>query len=477
MSFTDYADHDALGLADLVRKGQVSPAELVEAAIAAIERHDPALNAVVLRQFEAARARAAKPEALPEGPFRGVPTLLKDLGFAEEGVPSGGGSRALQGVVAPADSLVVARSREAGLIFCGRTNTPESGLCATTEPLVHGPCRNPWDTGRTPGGSSGGAAAAVASAMVPLASASDGGGSIRIPAACCGLFGLKPSRHRVSAAPRGDPWNGLAVVHAVSRSVRDSAALLDATAGPAPGDPSAAPAPARPYLDKVSRPPGTLRIAVTDQSFYEQPVAADCLAALSDAAALCESLGHQVEEAAPAYDKPALRQAYFTLLAANQAADQRELAALLGREPGPDDLEPWTRRMIAIGAELDGPQVLAAIRTLHREGRKIGQFHERYDVLLTPTLAQPPIPIGQLDMSIDDEALYTARSTAFSPFTRLANCTGQPAMSLPLYWSAAGLPIGIMFTGRFGEEGLLFSLAGQLEQARPWFNRNPPIFG
>ncbi|MEM7227086.1 MAG: amidase [Pseudomonadota bacterium] len=477
MTFTDYAKHDGLALADLVARQEVSPAELVEAAIAAIERHDPALNAVVLRQFEAARTRAAKPKALPEGPFRGVPTLLKDLGFAEEGVPSGGGSRALQGVVATADSLVVARSRAAGLIFCGRTNTPESGLCATTEPLVHGPCGNPWDTGRTPGGSSGGAAAAVACAMVPLASASDGGGSIRIPAACCGLFGLKPSRHRVSAAPRGESWNGLAVVHAVTRSVRDSAALLDATAGPAPGDPSAAPAPAQPYLEEVSRPPGSLRIAVTAQSFYEQPVAADCLAALADAAALCEALGHQVEEAAPAYDKPALRQAYFTLLAANQAADQRELAALLGREPGPDDLEPWTRRMIAIGAEHSGPQVLAAIRTLHREGRKIGQFHERYDVLLTPTLAQPPIPIGQLDMSIDDEALYTARSTAFSPFTRLANCTGQPAMSLPLYWSAAGLPIGVMFTGRYGEEGLLLSLAGQLEQARPWFHRNPPIFG
>jgi Asp-tRNA(Asn)/Glu-tRNA(Gln) amidotransferase A subunit family amidase len=478
MTRDDYTAHDALGLAELLRQGEASPAELVEAAIARIERHNPALNAVVLRQFEAARACAAEPESLPEGRFRGVPFLNKDLGFQEAGVATTNGSRAYQDYVAPEDSGIVADYRRAGLIFCGRSNSPENGLCSTTEPALHGPSRNPWDPARTPGGSSGGSAAAVAAGMVPAASASDGGGSIRIPAACCGLFGLKPTRGRVSSAPLGgDSWNGLSCKHAVTRSVRDSAALLDAVDGPRPGDPYAAPPKARPYLDEVGREPGRLRIGFSAEPLYDRPVSAECQAALEDAAKLCQELGHQVEEAAPDYDRPAMRAAWLAVVAANQADAAEDARQWLGREPGPDDFEPWTHTVIALGRALTAGQLIATLRTMHLESRKVAAFHDSYDIYLTPTLAKPPVPIGDVDMSFGDEADFIARTTGFSPYTRLANCTGQPSMSVPLYWSEEGLPIGTMFTARFGDEAMLFRLAGQLERARPWFDRTPKVFG
>ena len=474
MTFTDYCDYDALGLAELVRAKQVSPSEVLEAAIGKIEMENPRVNAVVVRQFETARTQAASPEQIPDGPFRGVPFLNKDLGFEEAGVSRTNGSRAYRDFIAGEDSHVVACYRRAGLVFSGRTNSPEGGLCSTTEPLLHGPCRNPWDLSRTPGGSSGGSAAAVAAGMVPAASASDGGGSIRIPAACCGLFGLKPTRLRVSAAPQGgDPWNGFSVKHAITRSVRDSAALLDLVAGPVPGDPYAAPAPERPYAEEVGRDPGRLRIAVSTQALYDQPVAPDCIAALEDAASLCAELGHDVSEAAPNFDRVAMREAWFMVVAANEAADRRDVAAHLGRDPDAEDLEPWSRRVMEIGAALSAGEVVSAIRTIHRESRKIAGFHETFDLLLTPTLAKPPVAIGEVDMSFDDEEAFMARATAFSPFTRLANCTGQPSMSVPMYWNTENLPIGVMFTGRFGEEGLLFRLAAQLEEARPWRHRRP----
>ncbi len=482
MSFDDYTAHDALGLAALVRKGEVSPAELVDAAIERIERHNPTLNAVVVRQFEAARARAAASETqsqtLPEGTFLGVPFLNKDLGFQEAGVAMTNGSRAYKDHVAPRDSGMIADYRRAGLIFCGRTNSPENGLCSTTEPALHGPSRNPWDPLRTPGGSSGGSAAAVAAGMVPAASASDGGGSIRIPASCCGLFGLKPTRARVSAAPLGgDAWNGLSCKHAVTRSVRDSAALLDVVDGPRPGDPFAAPPKARPYLDEVSIEPGRLRIGFSTEPLYDQPVDAACRAALDDAAKLCEELGHEVEAAAPDYDRAALRAAWLAIVAANQADAAEDARVVLGRAPGPDDLEPWTRTLVAQGQALSAGQLVAILRSMHLESRKVAAFHETYDIFLTPTLAKPPVPIGEVDMSFGAAAAFMPRTTGFSPYTRLANCTDQPSMSVPLTWSEADLPIGTMFTARFGDEAMLFRLAGPLERARPWFDRTPAVFG
>ncbi|MHA1152710.1 MAG: amidase [Alphaproteobacteria bacterium] len=474
----DYTAHDALGLAGLLRRGEASPAELVDAAIERIERHNPTLNAVVVRQFETARARATKPEALPEGRFRGVPFLNKDLGFQEAGVAMTNGSRAYKDYVAASDSGMIADYRRAGLIFCGRTNSPENGLCSTTEPVLHGPSRNPWDPARTPGGSSGGSAAAVAAGMVPAASASDGGGSIRIPASCCGLFGLKPTRARVSAAPLGgDPWNGLSCRHAVTRSVRDSAALLDAVDGPRPGDPIAAPPKARPFLDEVTRDPGHLRIGFSAVPLYDQPVSAECQAALQDAAKLCQELGHEVEEAAPNYDRAALRAAWLAIVAANQADAAEDARALLGREPGPDDLEPWALTVVGLGRAMTAGQLVATLRTMHLESRKVAAFHDTYDIYLTPTLAKPPVPIGEVDMSYGSEAEFMPRTTGFSPYTRLANCTGQPSMSVPLYWSEAGLPIGTMFTASFGDDATLFRLAGQLERARPWWGRRPAVFG
>ena len=478
MTRDDYTAHDALGLAELVRTGEASPAELVAAAIEGIERHNPALNAVVLRQFEAARARAADPDSLPDAPFRGVPFLNKDLGFQEAGVAMSNGSRAYKDYVAASDSGMIADYRRAGLINCGRTNAPENGLCSTTEPLLHGPSRNPWDPLRTPGGSSGGSAAAVAAGMVPAASASDGGGSIRIPAACCGLFGLKPTRGRVSAAPLGgDPWSGLSCKHAVTRSVRDSAALLDAVDGPRPGDPYAAPPKARPYLEEVGREPGRLRIGFSAQPLYDQPVSVECLAALQDAAKLCQELGHEVEEAAPDYDRKAMRETWLAIVAASQADAAEDAGAVLGREPGSEDYEPWTHTLIAKGRAISAGQLVATLRTMHLESRKVAAFHEAHDIYLTPTLAKPPVPIGAVDMSFGDEADFIARTTGFSPFTRLANCTGQPSMSVPLTWSEEGLPIGTMFTARFGDEATLFRLAGQLERARPWSGRRPGVFG
>ncbi len=402
----------------------------------------------------------------PQGRFRGVPFLNKDLGFQEAGVAMTNGSRAYKDHVATSDSGMIADYRRAGLINCGRTNSPENGLCSTTEPLLHGPSRNPWDPSRTPGGSSGGSAAAVAAGMVPAASASDGGGSIRIPAACCGLFGLKPTRGRVSSAPLGgDPWSGLSCRHAVTRSVRDSAALLDAVDGPRPGDPYAAPPKTRPFLDEVTAEPGRLRIGFSAQPLYDQPVSAECLAALRDAAKLCEDLGHEVAEAAPDYDRAALTPAWLAVVAAHQADAAADARAYLGRAPGADDLEPWTLTMIAKGRAMTAGQLAATLRTLHQESRKVAAFHETYDIYLTPTLAKPPVAIGEVDMSFGPEAEFMPRTAGFSPYSRLANCTGQPSMSVPLCWSEANLPIGTMFTARFGDEATLFRLAGQLERA------------
>jgi len=474
MEFPEYETHDALALAGLVARGEVSAAELVEAAIARIDARNPALNAVVARCDE--RARQAAREVVPgQGPLAGVPYLLKDLGVMLAGMPTSNGMAALKDLPASRNSTVVDRLLAAGLVILGKTNTPEFGLSYTTEPRAFGPTRNPWNPKVTAGGSSGGAAAAVAAGMVPAAHASDGGGSIRVPAACCGLFGLKPTRARVPMGPLyGEAWSGLATTHALTRSVRDSAALLDAVAGPECGDPYWAPPRARPYLDEVGRPPGRLRIALQTSApgVVTDPA---CRAAVEDAARLCEALGHVVEPAAPAIDRASFQQAFMTIVTAHTADDLAFVEEILGRHLLDGELAALTAELRIRGRGARAPDYARARNVLHGLGRQVGAFLETYDLLLTPTTARPPVPLGHLNMDAPDVEAELARQVAFSPFTQLANATGCPAMSVPLGWSEDGLPLGSMFMAAMGREDLLFRLAAQLEAARPWTHRRPPV--
>ncbi len=471
--FTEYTEYDALQLAQLVRSGQVSAEGILEAAIERIEALNPALNAVVTKVYDQARAAATRGDR--DAPLAGVPFLLKDLGGAQAGVPLSAGSRFFAHAATPVDAEIVVRHKHAGLMILGRTNTPEFSLSATTEPVLFGPTRNPWDLSRTSGGSSGGSAAAVAARLVPLAHASDGGGSIRIPASCCGLFGLKTTRNRNSYAPyAGEGLAGCSVEHAVSRSVRDSAALLDATAGPVPGDPYYAPTPARPFLEEVGAPPGQLRVALATRAFNGVPVHPDCVAAATEAAKLCEELGHRVEEASPAFDGPGLDENYNRIFAVNAAANIRLRARAIGKELRPEEFERVTWAMVELASRISGPDYVQMLNRLHGVSREIAIFFEAYDVLLTPTLAEPPVRLGVLDMMSEDLDAYTERLWRFTPFTYPFNVTGQPAMSVPLFWKEGGLPIGVHFVGRYGDEATLFRLAGQLEAARPWAERRPP---
>jgi amidase len=471
--FAEYVDYDGLGLAELVRTREVAATEILEAAIRRIERLNPTLNAVVTKVYDEARAEVQALDA--RAPFAGVPFLLKDLGGAQAGVPLSAGSRFFVHAPAPADAEIVKRHKRAGLMILGRTNTPEFGLSASTEPVLFGPTRNPWDPTRTAGGSSGGSAAAVAARMVPLAHASDGGGSIRIPASCCGLFGLKTTRNRNTLAPyAGESLAGCSVEHVVSRSVRDSAAALDATAGPAPGDPYFAPPPARPFLEEVATPPGRLRIALTTKAFDGAPVHPDCVAAAEATARLCEELGHVVEEAAPAFDVESLDANYNRIFAVGVTANIQMRARAFGKKPDPSGFERVTWAMIEMGRRISAPDYVMMVNRLHGISREIAVFFENYDALLTPTLAEPPIELGVLDMMSEDLAAYTERLWRFTPFTYAFNVTGQPAMSVPLSWNKAGLPVGVHFVGRYGDEATLFRLAAQLEQARPWADRRPP---
>jgi Asp-tRNA(Asn)/Glu-tRNA(Gln) amidotransferase A subunit family amidase len=471
--FSDYTDYDGLGLAELVRNGEVTAGEVLEAAIERIEALNPELNAVVTKVYDQARAAAGHRD--PSPPLAGVPFLLKDLGGAQAGVPFSAGSRFFAHAPAPADGEIVTRHKRAGLMILGRTNTPEFGLSATTEPALFGPTRNPWDPTRTAGGSSGGSAAAVAARMVPVAHASDGGGSIRIPAACCGLFGLKITRGRNSLAPyAGESLAGCSVEHAVSISVRDSAAVLDATCGPAPGDPYFAPPPARPFLEEVGADPGRLRIALATRPFNGAPVEAECVRAAEAAARLCEELGHSVDEAAPAFDAAGLDQHYNLVFAVGAAGNIRLRARALGRELEPSGFERVTWAMLEEAERVTGPAFVQSVNRLHGISREIAAFFKTYDVLLTPTLAEPPVKLGVIDMMSEDVDAYRDRLWRFTPFTYAFNVTGQPAMSVPLAWNAAGLPIGVQFVGRYGAEATLFRLAAQLETARPWADRRPP---
>jgi amidase len=465
---------DGLAQAELIRKKEVTPIELVDAAIARIERLNPELNAVVTPMYDLARAAARGP--LPQGPFKGVPFLIKDLLASYAGVPMTSGSAFLKDAVPDHDSELVARYKRAGLIILGKTNTPEFGILPTTEPALFGRTRNPWDPTRTTGGSSGGSAAAVASGMVALAHANDGGGSIRIPASCCGLFGLKPTRARNPLGPDfGDMFTGLVAEHAVTRSVRDSAALLDATSGPDVGDPYYAPAPARPFLQEVGIEPRKLRIAVATYAPSGSPLNADCIAAVNDATKLCSDLGHNVEEASPKLDGETMVPMFMVMWSAGCAWTIDSGAMLLNRQPSADQFEPGTWALYQMGRQQTGAGYLTALAWIQAASREVARFMTEYDVWLTPTLGEPPPALGSFDSTAEDPMLGMRRAAQFVPFTPICNMTGQPAMSVPLYWNEQDLPIGTHFVGRFGDEATLFQLAGQLETARPWASRRPAI--
>ncbi|HUZ45754.1 MAG TPA: amidase family protein [Terriglobia bacterium] len=472
--FREFALMDATEQAARVRRGEVKPAELVEAAIERAELLNPRLNAIVTPMYE--RARDDANGDLPDGPFRGVPFLLKDLVSAYAGVRMASGSRFLRDFVPDHDSELVARLRRAGLIILGKTNTPEFGILPTTEPHLFGATHNPWNLDRSPGGSSGGSAAAVAAGIVPFAHANDGGGSIRIPASCCGLFGLKPTRARNPLGPDvGDIMGGLVAEHALTRSVRDSAALLDSTAGPGIGDPYWAPPQRRPYSEEVNREPGKLRIAFSTKAPSGAQIHPDCVSAVLDAAKLCAELGHEVTEAAPEINGPMLVQAFTTVWAAGSASAIDAFAFLTGQVPKGEQFEPLTWGLYEMGQKVTGPNYLLAVTLLQRMARGVAQFMEKYDAWLTPTLAEPPVPLGTFDPTPENPLRGFYRAVDYVPFTPIANATGQPGMSVPLYWNSEGLPVGVHFFGRFGEEGLLFCLAAQLERARPWASRRPAV--
>lgn len=462
---------DATAQAELVRRREVKPVELVEAAIQRVERLNPQLNAVITPMFE--RAREEAEGELPEGPFTGVPFLLKDLLAGYKGVRLTFGSAFFKDYVPDFDSELVTRLRRAGLVIIGKTNTPEFGILPTTEPHLFGPTRNPWNPERTAGGSSGGSAAAVASGMVPMAHANDGGGSIRIPSSCCGLFGIKPTRARNPLGPAvGDIIGGLVVEHAVTRSVRDSAALLDATSGPDLGDPYWAPPPARPFLQEVGADPGRLRIAYTTRA-QDTQVHPDCVRAVEEAAKLCAELGHEVEEGDLSLDVEAITPHFMTLWAAAQAWMADGMAALVGKTPSPEQFEPLTWALIEMGRGFNAAQYLIAVTALQGVSREVARRFVDYDLWLTPTVAEPPPPLGTFESPPDNPLYGIVRAAAFVPFTPICNITGQPAMNVPLYWNEEGLPVGVQFIARFGDEATLFRLAAQLEEARPWAERRP----
>jgi len=468
MRFDEYRAHDAVGLAALVKKGDVAADELLDTALARSAEVDPKINAIT--RDMSGLARGAAPST---GPLAGVPYLLKDLGAAYGGVPTSYGSKLFAAVTPAADSAITRLYKAAGLNIFGKTNTPEFGIWPVTEPDLLGPCRNPWDLSRTPGGSSGGAAAAVAAGIVPAAHASDGGGSIRIPAACCGLFGMKPSRGRVSFSPGGEGWAGASIQHAVTRSVRDSAVLLDATCAPQVGDPYFLSPPERPFAEEVGRDPGKLRIAFTDQALTVGSVIdPEVVAAVQDTARLCEGLGHHVEVASLPGDHSGMQAAARTVLWASVAANVDAELDRRGKPLADGELEPATLDIYRRGKATAGPEYVRAVQAIHAYGRAAASLFERYDVLLLATLGRPAIPIGWL---FEDPAKTVERLFAYMPNTQAFNNSGQPAMTVPLAWSSGGLPIGLQFAGRMGAEATLFQLAGQLETARPWFGKTAPL--
>ena len=489
-------DHDATALAALIRAGEVKPLELVDAAIARIETLDPQLNSVIHRRFDRARAEAAALGAGPDpdadaGPFVGVPFLIKDIACHQAGEPFHEGMRFLRDRQwrADSDTYLAARFRAAGLITVGRTNTPELGIVPTTEPVAYGPTRNPWDRSRSPGGSSGGSAAAVAAGLVPAAHANDGGGSIRIPASACGLVGLKPSRGRVSLGPDAS-FSALVVCdHVVCRTVRDCATFLDVVAGPMPGDPYVAPPPARPYREEVSAGPGRLRVGLLTTAPAGLAVHPDCVAAAEAAGRALEALGHHVEVSHPAaLDLPDWSPHFMSLWSAGVALGLDGWSSRTGAVIGADDVEPLTWALAELARTLPTPVLLRSLDWLMRTTRLVAEWwdppdsgaspasrNRGFDLLLTPTLAEPPVPLGTFDPAPGNPLAGFMRAASFTPFTPPVNVTGQPAISLPLARTAEGLPIGVQLVAAYGREDLLLRVAAQLEDATPWTNRRPPI--
>lgn len=466
---TNPSDLDAIGQAQAIAKGHASAAELLEAAIARAEAVNPALNFLAQKLYD--RARSAAPAT---GPFAGVPFLVKDLHVHIRGERSGEGSNLWRDYHPDFNSVLYDRILAAGFNTFGKTTSPELGLTVTTESAAYGLTRNPWHPDHSAGGSSGGSAVAVASGVVPMAQASDGGGSIRCPAAACGVFGLKPSRGRMPAGPHGtESWLGLTVVGAVSRSVRDNAAFLDAIHGAEPGSRYVAPAPDGSFLAAVTRDPGRLRVALNLSPPAGTPVDPEIIAATRAAARLLESLGHHVEEAGPQLSGGELGTAMVAVLAGCTAADIANRLAEMGRDSAGDAIETVTQMYVHVGGQTSARQLLDANAAFQRAAITVARFQERYDVILSPVFAQPVIELGKVDLT--DVATYTANVLTYSPFTALYNQTGQPAMSLPLGTDGKGLPIGIMIAGRYGDEALLYALAGQIEMAAPWAQRRPPL--
>jgi Asp-tRNA(Asn)/Glu-tRNA(Gln) amidotransferase A subunit family amidase len=472
MNAEDYRSHDAIGLADLITRKEVSETEVLDAALGRLDQVNGTLNAVITLVED--QARAAIAEGLPDGPLRGVPFLIKDLGLLMQGVKTGSGSTLFDWTPpAAVDSALVGAYRQAGLVLFGKTNTPEFGMAATTEPAARGATLNPWALDRTCGGSSGGSAAAVAAGVVPAAHASDGGGSIRIPASCCGLFGLKPSRGRVSAMPLGDAWNGFACHHAVTRTVRDSALLLDLSCQRVPGDTYGIEPPQTPFLAEVSRDPGRLRIGYVSGGLMSAGIEAPVAKAVEDAARLCESLGHTVEPATIPADFAAMREAANNLVSASVALMFGREARRRGSPIREDEIEGISWTVMQQGDALSGEQLMDSFQIVYEFNRIVTETLERCDVLLMSTLGRLPLPVGELStVRIDPEA-YPQALYDFMPNTQPFNVSGAAAMSVPLSWSEDGLPIGVQFVTRPRGEAVLFRLAAQLEAAQPWIGRRP----
>ena len=468
-----YIESDALALADLVRRKAVTSAELTEVAIGLIEQLDPTLNAVVIRAFETARARAAQPPG--DGPFAGVPYLLKNIGSECAGLPMTAGFEYRKHYVSTADTEMVRRIKASGLTILGRTNVPENGWCIATEPRYHGPTLNPWNPAVTPGGSSGGAAAAVASRMVPMAEGTDGGGSIRVPASCCGLVGLKPSRGRITYGPDAvDIWFGSVYFFALTRTVRDSAAFLDATAGTLPGDPYTPPTPDRPWLASLGDRPARMKIGFTLTTPWGPAFAPEVADAVIETATLLERLGHEVEEHPFAAELEATWADYNRLNAVQSVLDFDHLAQVVGRPVREADLNAFNWALLERGRSLSGTQHAASIAAVRKANQRIQAELQPYDMFLTPTLTQPPRPVGYWDMNDPDVDRYNATWTD-AAFMFAFNISGLPALSLPAAWTRDDVPIGVQFVGRYGDEAAILRLAAQVEEARPWAARRPAV--
>ena len=473
----DLGAKDASELAEWVAKGEVSPAELLDAALAAVEARNPALNAVV--QVQEGVARKAIAEGLPRGPFRGVPFLLKDLGCEAVDFPGHNGSRLLANTRYSRDSAIYERIRATGVVTFGRTTSPEGGIGAATEAAVYGgPTRNPWNTDHTPGGSSGGSGAAVAAGIVAMAHGSDGGGSVRIPASSCGLFGFKPTRARLPDGPFvGEGWAGMAIDGFLTRSVRDTAKMLDACQGPDLGAPYVAPALLTSHADAISRPPRRLRVAICDTTFTGEPIHAEVAEAVRTTGRLLESLGHQVEPGRPSADVPMMMRAWTDIVGVGTALGVKK--ALKGRPMSPDLVEGVSRGACAHADTLHPTRYLEVVGEIHAFGRQMaGYFQGGPDILLSATLAEPPARVGRFSHDTEDYVAYRTGPNgifAYSPFCAVFNASGQPAASLPLAMSSTGLPIGIHLAAAFGDDELLIALCAELEQARPWAGHRAPI--